>query len=65
MRKTMVSILIVLVLMISMVSVFAAGQVEGAEGKTTIRVIQYAGGGTEFWNAIDKSFMEEYPNIID
>jgi ABC-type glycerol-3-phosphate transport system substrate-binding protein len=64
MRKTMVSLLIVLVLMISMVSVFAAGQVEGAEGKTTIRVIQYAGGGTEFWKAIDKSFMEEYPNIV-
>lgn len=64
MRKKLLTLLIVLILLIPMVSVFAAGKSEKDLGKTTIRVIQYAGGGTDFWEAIDKSFMEEYPDII-
>ena len=64
MRKLMIVMLIALILISGLTSIFAAGQVEGARGKTTIRVIQYAGGGTDFWNAIDKSFMEAHPDII-
>lgn len=29
----------------------------------TLRMIHYAGGGQDFWENLNKSFMEEYPNI--
>ncbi|MHB1376837.1 MAG: ABC transporter substrate-binding protein [Candidatus Humimicrobiaceae bacterium] len=29
----------------------------------TLRMIHYAGGGTDFWNNLNASFMKEFPNI--
>lgn len=49
-------VLIFALVLMSVISAFA-------QGKTTLRIIQYAGGGVDFWEAIDKSFMKEFPSI--
>ena len=62
MKRLVLCAVVISFLFLSSTLLFAAAQDEAE--KTTVKVIQYAGGGVDFWEAIDKSFMEEYPNIV-
>jgi len=62
MKRLVVCAVVISFLFLSSTLLFAAAQDEAE--KATVKVIQYAGGGVDFWEAIDKSFMEEYPNIV-
>jgi len=41
----------------------AAKETEVSSEPVTLRMIHYAGGGQDFWENLNNSFMEEYPNI--
>ena len=63
MKELRTCLLAAALLVIAPLFLCASGNRDEAEARSKIRVIQYAGGGVDFWEAIDKSFMEEYPNI--
>jgi ABC-type glycerol-3-phosphate transport system substrate-binding protein len=64
MKKNRILLLLLILVPIITFSIFAAGEQEKSEDDVvTIKMIHYAGGGRDFWEATNKRFMQEFPKI--